>query len=93
VVQTVLQAVLHAQDWPFFEQVASRLGGQPPVPFLQWVVQEVDSGRLPLQPIQKGYAPAPCALEKKSVADRFGACWPPLSLPPRPLLDIVSPIN
>src|SRR5690242_16264889 len=37
VVCDLLQAVIRTRDWEFLEQVASRLGGYPPVLFFKWV--------------------------------------------------------
>ncbi|KAK4103015.1 hypothetical protein N658DRAFT_297858 [Parathielavia hyrcaniae] len=43
-VDSLLRAVVDAQDWEFFEQVTSRLGGCPPVDFFMWMAEQLVSG-------------------------------------------------
>ncbi|KAL2136148.1 hypothetical protein VTI74DRAFT_5201 [Chaetomium olivicolor] len=63
----VLLAVVKAQEYDFLEQITARLGGSPPPGFFKWVTDEVVSGRLPLQSVEKSLLAA--ALTSTSTFD------------------------
>jgi hypothetical protein len=56
-IETLLKALLTAQDWDFFEQAVVKLGKHVPLTtLLPWIVAEVEGGGLAVRDIEKGYA-------------------------------------
>jgi hypothetical protein len=53
VVQGILKAVVKAEDWEFLGEVASHLGGRPPVGFFTWVADQAAVGSLPFPKFEK----------------------------------------
>jgi hypothetical protein len=50
----LLQLLIEAQDWEFFEQVASHSHGGIPSTFFQWVNGEIKESRVRFRDIEKG---------------------------------------
>ncbi|KAK3694148.1 hypothetical protein B0T22DRAFT_62816 [Podospora appendiculata] len=74
-VQSILQASLHARDWDFFEQTASHICNKLPLTFFQWARAEVKAGRLAFCDVGKGMMTAAV-----SYADAHRKCLAVLSL-------------
>ncbi|KAK1829436.1 hypothetical protein QBC39DRAFT_435617 [Podospora conica] len=50
----LLQLLIQAQDWEFFEQVARRAHGAIPSTFFEWVNHEIKASRVSFQDVEKG---------------------------------------
>ncbi|KAG7292011.1 hypothetical protein NEMBOFW57_002042 [Staphylotrichum longicolle] len=63
-VNSILKAVVDAQDWGFLEAAASHLGGRPHMGFFYWVGEKVAANGLLLAPLEKRYADNPSSSGK-----------------------------
>ncbi|KAK3991274.1 hypothetical protein QBC44DRAFT_380050 [Cladorrhinum sp. PSN332] len=54
VVEKIIKGVVLARDFAFFEQVAAKVGGRLPSSFFRWVAEEIQTGRIAANDVERG---------------------------------------